>query len=112
MNRTPAIVTLGGLAVRVTPCGSQEETVAVAECVNARLKELEATSHKVDTQAYALQAAYDFARQLAELRARVKDEESQTTRAVEDLVRQVEVFRDRIEHAADSGEDSNPDAHT
>ena len=96
MNGRPVEVLLGGLTIRVTSCGSDEETAAVVQSVNARLKELESSSHKVNTQAFALHAAYDFARELAGLRAQVKDEEAQTTQAVAGLMRQVEAFRERI----------------
>jgi len=104
MTRPAVDVTLGGLTLRVAPCATDEETAAAVERVNARLRELEAASSKVNTQAFALQAAYDFARQLAELRAQVNTEEVRTAEALAEVAREVEAFRARIEAATQTDE--------
>ena len=102
MSRTPVDVKLGGLSLRVAPFGSPERTQDIVAAVNARLKELEAASPKVNTQAFALQAAYEFACQLAEWQDRLEDEEAQIVGAIAGVAAQVNALRGHIEDAVQS----------
>ena len=59
-------VTLAGVRVKVPLYRDEKSTLALAETVNARFKQLEAQGAKVNTQLFALQTAFSFAVDLAE----------------------------------------------
>ncbi|MCC6487668.1 MAG: cell division protein ZapA [Candidatus Hydrogenedentes bacterium] len=54
-------VKLGGKTVQVPVFQDEKTTLQIVASVNARLRDIEESSTRVDTQAYALQAAYLFA---------------------------------------------------
>ena len=76
MSSPTVDVQIGGLTVRVPMYASIEDTRAIVEAVNSRLGQLEAKSGKVNTQAFALQAAYEFAIESVQLRDEVAKTEA------------------------------------
>ncbi|NUM53042.1 MAG: cell division protein ZapA [Candidatus Hydrogenedentes bacterium] len=102
MTRPTVEVRIAGLTLRVAPCGTHEQTAAIVEAVNARLKQFEAASTKVNTQAFALQAAYEFAKELAELQDRIAAEEQTVRDAVNGLVQRIEAIRREIEDSTET----------
>lgn len=57
-------VTLAGVRLRVPVYLDPETTLAIAERVNDRIKAIEAASTRIDSQAFALTAAFEFATEL------------------------------------------------
>ena len=103
MSSSTVDVQIGGITVRVPMYGSMEDTRAIVEAVNSRLGELEAKSGKVNTQAFALQAAYEFAIESVQLREEVAKAEDDIVGVVQDLTRRLETFREQVEESADLG---------
>ena len=58
-------VRIGGKTVAVPIYKDEVTTLQLVESVNARLRDIEESSRKIDTQAFALQAAFTFAADLA-----------------------------------------------
>ncbi len=57
-------VRVGNFTLRVPICANQATTQAIADTITERLKAIEARSTRVDTQAFALTAAFEFAAEL------------------------------------------------
>lgn len=68
MNKKTIQVQLAGATLTVPIYENEQTTREIVDQVNARLKEIEAHSPRVDTQAFALQAAASFAAELAQAR--------------------------------------------
>jgi hypothetical protein len=54
-------VKIGKATLKVPVCVDEPTTLAVAQQISDRLKEIEDHATRIDTQAFALQAAYEFA---------------------------------------------------
>src|SRR5690349_4309724 len=93
-------VQIGGLNLRVESYCGTDETKALVERVNDRLKEIESRSSKVNTHAFALQAAYEFAMEAAQAQATAAREEARLTKSIQEFQRRVDVFRRQIEDTA------------
>ena len=102
MTGTTTEIRIAGLKLRVESAGSAERTMAVVNAVESRLKHLENTSAKLNTQAFALQAAYEFARELDELRGRIAEEESSLRHEIDELAQRITEFRGTIDAAVES----------
>lgn len=76
MNAARIRVELGGKSIQVPVYKDRETTLALVRRVNERLAEIERDSDRIDTQAFALQAAVSFA---AELQAAEQDIEAEQT---------------------------------
>ncbi len=92
-------VSLGGLTVRVPTFKSVEDTRQIVESINARLKDLESTSTRVNTQAFALMAAYEFAKALHELQDEMAVRDAAVATRVVDLADKLTEFASIIERA-------------
>jgi cell division protein ZapA (FtsZ GTPase activity inhibitor) len=78
-------VKIGGKTVSVPIYRDEQTTLSLVELVNRRLQEIEETSPRVDTQAFALQTAYAFAADLARLEAAASAEEGELVQALSRL---------------------------
>ena len=103
MSANMVEVRIGGLSIRVPAHGSKEETQALVDRVNSRLQELEAASTKVNTQAFALQAAYEFARESDRIRQEAADTQLDLLGALQDLTGRIEAFREQVVESTESG---------
>jgi len=82
-------VAIGRTKVRMPVIESREFTEAIARRVTERLAEMEEKAERVDTQGFALRAAFEFAAEAALLREEQRDTER-------DLVRAIDGIADRI----------------
>lgn len=103
MSTSSVEVRLGGLNIRVPMYSNHDSTAGLVEMVNAKLLQLEANSSKVNTQVFALQAAYEFARECAILRNDLADAEAQFIAALENLASRIDQFRGQVEVSAETG---------
>lgn len=78
-------VKIGGKTVSVPIYRDEPTTLSLIELVNQRLEEIEASSPRVDTQAFALQTAYAFAVDIARLEAAASAEEDELVQALSRL---------------------------
>lgn len=90
---------VGGMRLRVPVCCDPETTQAVVEAVNRRLKEIELKSDRVDSQRFALLAAYSFASDLQKCHM---DDEDETRSLLKILDRINDALAQLIEGAEDS----------
>lgn len=90
-------VQIAGLNLRVPKFRSEEATNALVERVNAKLKDLESHSTKVNTQAFALQAAYEFAVEVAELKEAYAVTETRFVESIKEIEERVFALRNQIE---------------
>ncbi len=77
-------VQIGGKSIHVPVYRDRETTLRLVRRVNERLKAIEADSDRIDTQAFALEAALSFA---AELDAAEADMEAEQTEIFNELDR-------------------------
>lgn len=77
---------LAGVSLSVPICIDPETTQRVIESVNQRLSEIEARSTRINTQTFALLAAYSFAADLEELRRDSKADTQELLKALDKLV--------------------------
>lgn len=87
-------VLLGRTRVTVPVHIDETATHALADAVTRRLEEIEAASTRIDTQLFALEAAFHFA---AEADRLAREQEGDT----QDLLAALERIRGRIEMLAD-----------
>lgn len=87
-------VKIANVTVRVPVYLDEKTTRALAEQVSDHIKEIEGTASRIDTQAFALQAAHEFA---AELHA-LKREQERDTR---DLVVTLDAIATRLKELTD-----------
>jgi len=66
---------IAGATLSVPIVKDQETTAAIVQTVNERLRQIEAQSAKINTQHFALLAAYSFASEVEELRQQANDHE-------------------------------------
>lgn len=74
--------TVAGVALALPVFDTPENTEELAQRVTERMREIEAGSHKIDTQAFALTAAVSFAAELAVAR---KDHEREMADVIKAL---------------------------
>jgi len=96
-------VLIAGLTLKVPVYETREATEALVARVHAKLKDLESRSSKVNTQAFALQAAYEFAMESAELRQAYSDTESRMVKSIQAIQERVEVLKDQVEGSSSGG---------
>lgn len=70
-------VEVGGVKLTVPVFQDRETTLGIVEQVNQRLAEIESKSQRIDTQAFALEAAFSFAARAAELEQNTRRETSE-----------------------------------
>ncbi|MBI3119824.1 MAG: cell division protein ZapA, partial [Candidatus Hydrogenedentes bacterium] len=69
------LVQLGNAKLRIPVFRDEVTTRTLAQQVSERLKKIEGESERIDTQAFALRAAFEFAAEVHELRvAREQDQ--------------------------------------
>lgn len=95
-------VQIAGMKLRVPKSGVGETTAALVDRVHAKLKELESRGSKVNTQAFALQAAYEFALEAAELKEAYAASEARLVESINGLHDRVEALRSQIEDASNT----------
>ena len=83
-------VRIANIPLKVRPYQSPEKTKAIAEQITEQVRAIEKTSGKIDTQAFALQAAYELAVELDIQRQRSAAE-------TQELLRAVSMMADRLE---------------
>lgn len=76
-------VTIGGHTLTVPVHGTPEQTQALARAVDKKLRDIEAESDRIDTQAFALQAAMAFAAEVDRLKRGEKREEAKAHQRLE-----------------------------
>lgn len=88
-------VKLGGKPIEVPVYKDTRHTLRLAESINARLKAIEAESGRIDTQAFALEAAYACAAEAQQIidnaeagRAEMLKELDRLSRAIDKLTRE------------------------
>jgi len=70
-------VILGGKTVAVPIYKDEQTTLRIVELVNRRLQDIERDSPRIDTQAFALQAAFAFAVECARAEAAASEDEAE-----------------------------------
>ena len=92
-------VRIAGMAVRVPVYKSEPETLALVERVNAKIREFEEASARVNTQMFALQAAYAFALEAAATEDEVVQREDELLERIAALAADVEKLRDEVDES-------------
>jgi len=88
---TPRIkVKLGGKSLEVPVYRDMRATQKLIERLNQRLKDIEAQSGRIDTQAFALEAAYTFAVEAQRLADDVEAERHETVKELDRLSKAVD----------------------
>ena len=85
MNHDYLEVRIGNSAISVPICSDPAATQTIAKEITQRLQEIEKSSPRIDTQAFALRAAYDFAAEAYELRQRLDAADREFLRALDEL---------------------------
>ena len=85
MSKDSVEVTIAGSRIRVPIFGNEAATKALAERVSQEIAAIEASSERIDTQAFALQAAMAFAAESRSLEATHHKEVAQLQVALEEL---------------------------
>lgn len=90
-------VRLGGLNIRVVPFGTPQDTQTIVDTVNAKLAEIEATGVKVNTQAFALEAAYEFACDVARIRRECQSADEVLAATLEEVLSKIHALQGEID---------------
>ena len=77
---------IAGVTLSVPVSHDDETTAAIVQSVNDRLRQINAESTKINTQHFALLAAYSFASEVQELRRQAKDQEREFLTKLDDLL--------------------------
>jgi len=99
MNLRTVEVNLGGLTLRVPAYESVEKTQDIVNELNERLKLLESSSTKINTQAFALLAAYEYAKATRELRDELSLKELEVVEWVGNIIKRINDLTRTIEEA-------------
>lgn len=83
-------VQVGGKTIRVPVYRDRETTQRLVRRVNERLKAIEQESDRIDTQAFALEAAIAFAAELDEAEADIEAEQTELFTALDRLSKTVD----------------------
>ncbi len=78
-------VKIANSTLRVPVCVDERTTQTLAEAVTKRFKSIEEAAGRIDTQAFALQTAYEFAAQLHMLRQHAAEDERTLTVALDTI---------------------------
>ncbi len=81
---------LGGVLLNVPILGSLSRTQVIVDKVNTKLHEIETASTRIDTQKFALLAAFHFAAELQDLTEAHVEEDKQLARSLEQLNVQIQ----------------------
>jgi cell division protein ZapA (FtsZ GTPase activity inhibitor) len=81
---------IAGLTLDLPVHGDPEETERLAEEVTARVREIEAASTRIDTQAFALKAALSFAAELREAKAAHDADTAEILKALDAILTRLE----------------------
>lgn len=81
---------MAGKAIEVPVYGDSQLTQKLAARVNARIKEIEQRSGRIDTQAFALEAALAFAAELQEVEDAADEDRKAMFAALEGLSREID----------------------
>lgn len=79
-------IEIGKRTIEVPVQDNEESTRAIAKMVNERFAEIEAGSSRIDTQVFALQAAFDFAAALWTARQEQEHGEKELALALDTLL--------------------------
>lgn len=74
-----------------------DTTVLLAQQVEDRLKRIEKDSGTVDTQRFAIQAAYEFAAEIYDLKARNEKDERDLVKALEQIATHLKKMEERFQ---------------
>lgn len=91
-------VTIGRTTVQVPVVDDEKTTLALVEAINDRIAGLEAHAKRIDSMAFALQAAFTFA---ADLHHAKRAHEAETREATLAMERVIQTLRDVLETAPD-----------
>ena len=83
-------VKLGGKTVEVPIYRDMKATQKLAERLNERLKTIEAESGRIDTQAFALEAAYRFAAEAQRLEDDASADRTETLKELDRLSKAID----------------------
>ena len=83
-------VTLAGKTIEVPVYGDSHLTQQLAARVNARIKEIEERAGRIDTQAFALEAALAFAAELQEIEESAEEDRKSTYAALDRLSKEID----------------------
>ena len=86
-------VKIGKATLKVPLCVDEQTTLAVAQRISDRLQEIEEHAPRIDTQAFALQAAYEFAAEMHLLR-KEQDQDAH------DLIKALDAISSRLQELA------------
>lgn len=98
MTSTRMRVEVGGVKLALPVFQDRETTLRIVEEVNKRLAEIESESQRIDTQAFALEAAFSFAAQAAELE---QHKQRETSEVLVSLTKLSESLRALLEETPD-----------
>ncbi|MCP4644667.1 MAG: cell division protein ZapA [bacterium] len=78
-------VVIAGISITVPIWRDAETTQRIVDRVNDRIQEIEGRSRRVNTQMFALEAAFSFAQEVAKLEAARQQDETDLSEALEHL---------------------------
>lgn len=85
-------VRVGGKSITVPLYGDRRATLRLVKRVNERLEEIEKKHPRIDTQAFALEAAVAFAAELAEAEALHEEETTEVFNDLDSLSKSVDAL--------------------
>lgn len=91
------VVSLGNMNLRVPIYGSRSETIKLADRVNERLRAIEDRSERIDTQAFALEAALFFAAEAEQLRRAIEKAHEETETEIQEMTKAVSALNSALE---------------
>ena len=88
---------IANVPIRVPLCRDLATTKALASAIEERMQEIEANSARIDTTAFALRAAYEFAMDLYLLRQEQEGIVEQIAVALDQLLDRITIAADKID---------------
>lgn len=88
---------IANVPLRVPLCRDIETTRALAGAIEERMREIEAVSTRIDTTAFALRAAYEFAMDLFLLRQEQEATVEEVALALDQVLQRVANIADKID---------------
>jgi hypothetical protein len=86
-------VKIGKATLKVPLCVDEQTTLAIVQRISDRLQDIEEHAPRIDTQAFALQAAYEFASEIHLLR-KEQDQDAH------DLIKALDAISSRLQELA------------
>jgi len=98
MSKKPlhANIFIAGKKVQIPIYQDLKETQRIADLVTERMKKIEVDAERIDTQAFALQAAFEFATEMLAAQEELEADQRELLKALDSVFAHLKQLNDKI----------------